>query len=376
MSVTLRPRGDKWEYSIHFRWPDGTPFRERRTAPPSDKKAAKRWAELRELDLIKKGPAYVPPPATPVRKTPTLAEFWPRLIRDHYQANRKKPSTLDYVDRHFRRYLTPMHRKPIDQIGEADVSALKGAMVGSSPKQVNNVLGTLSQALKCAHQWGIIPRVLRMNLLPKEEHEAKWYALPEYARLVAGARRAGTEATLVVLLGAAAGLRRGEIVALQWGDLDLEAGEIHVRRNVWRDDVGTTKGGRSRRVPMSAELGAALRAHRHLRGDYVLCRDDGTRVTLAAIHGWLRSAQRLAGLEVDMNVHALRHTFCSHLAIAGVPAVAIQALAGHQNLVTTQRYMHLSPLNRGNAIDCLSEWRTNGTRGRRTGRQAVTCVAG
>jgi hypothetical protein len=42
-------------------------------------------------------------------------------------------------------------------------------------------------------------------------------------------------------------------------------------------------------------------------------------------------------------MHRLRHTFCSHLAMRGAPARAIQELAGHQGLTTTQRYMHLSP---------------------------------
>ena len=42
-------------------------------------------------------------------------------------------------------------------------------------------------------------------------------------------------------------------------------------------------------------------------------------------------------------VHILRHTFCSHLAMRGAPARAIQDLAGHKDITTTQRYMHLSP---------------------------------
>ena len=41
--------------------------------------------------------------------------------------------------------------------------------------------------------------------------------------------------------------------------------------------------------------------------------------------------------------HTLRHTFCSHLAMRGAAVGAIQLLAGHQDLMTTQRYMHLSP---------------------------------
>jgi hypothetical protein len=52
-------------------------------------------------------------------------------------------------------------------------------------------------------------------------------------------------------------------------------------------------------------------------------------------------------------VHRLRHTFCSHLAMRGAPASAIQNLAGHQDLTTTQRYMHLSPAAIESAIRLL-----------------------
>ncbi len=51
----------------------------------------------------------------------------------------------------------------------------------------------------------------------------------------------------------------------------------------------------------------------------------------------------------------LRHTFCSHLAMRGAPVRAIQELAGHQNLSTTQRYMHLSPAAIEGAVRLLEE---------------------
>ena len=56
----------------------------------------------------------------------------------------------------------------------------------------------------------------------------------------------------------------------------------------------------------------------------------------------VRRAARSAGL-AQQGVHVLRHTFCSHLSMRGAPVAAIQALAGHADLSTTQRYMHLSP---------------------------------
>jgi len=52
-------------------------------------------------------------------------------------------------------------------------------------------------------------------------------------------------------------------------------------------------------------------------------------------------------------VHILRHTFCSHLAMRGAPARAIQELAGHSELQMTQRYMHLSPAALDAAIKLL-----------------------
>jgi site-specific recombinase XerD len=52
-------------------------------------------------------------------------------------------------------------------------------------------------------------------------------------------------------------------------------------------------------------------------------------------------------------IHTLRHSFCSHLAMRGAPARAIQELAGHADLRTTQRYMHLSPAALESAIRLL-----------------------
>jgi site-specific recombinase XerD len=61
------------------------------------------------------------------------------------------------------------------------------------------------------------------------------------------------------------------------------------------------------------------------------------------LRAWLEAAQRRAGLRVVDALHKLRHTFCSHLAMRGAPAKPIQELAGHANISTTMRYMHLSP---------------------------------
>src|SRR5207244_11571169 len=92
--------------------------------------------------------------------------------------------------------------------------------------------------------------------------------------------------------------------------------------------------------------------HRNLRGWLVLAQVDGCPLTEGRVQGYVRRAAQRAGL-YNNGPHMLRHTFCSHLAMRGAPARAIQELAGHQDLTTTQRYMHLSPAALDSAIRLL-----------------------
>ena len=86
----------------------------------------------------------------------------------------------------------------------------------------------------------------------------------------------------------------------------------------------------------------------------MLCQDDGQPLTRQIVQTRVKRASRVAGLPHD-GVHILRHTFCSHLAMRGAPARAIQELAGHQDLSMTQRYMHLSPAALDAAIRLLEQ---------------------
>ena len=104
---------------------------------------------------------------------------------------------------------------------------------------------------------------------------------------------------------------------------------------------------------MTKRLTEALKSVRHLRGPRVLCDAEGKPLTQKVVQVMLRRAARRAN--VRPGVHILRHTFCSHLAMRGAPARAIQELAGHQDLGTTQRYMHLSPAAIQSAIRLLED---------------------
>ena len=151
-----------------------------------------------------------------------------------------------------------------------------------------------------------------------------------------------------------AGLRSGEMVALEWTDIDFVTGQICVQRSAWKGQIAVPKGGRLRHVPMTRRLEKALRDARHLRGPRVLLSDVGGPLTETSVQALVRRAARKANLR-NNGPHILRHTFCSHLAMRGAAPRAIQELAGHQDLSTTQRYLHLSPAAVEGAIQLLDQ---------------------
>ena len=142
------------------------------------------------------------------------------------------------------------------------------------------------------------------------------------------------------------------MIALEWGDVDLNTRQLCVQRSERRGHVTVPKGGRLRHVPLTVRLAATLREHRHLRGARVLYHPDGSGLSQDIVGDHVRRAARRAQVPVS-GAHRLRHTFCSHLAMRGAPARAIQELAGHQDLSTTQRYMHRSPSAIKDAIRLL-----------------------
>jgi integrase len=267
----------------------------------------------------------------------------PRFLQGYAVANRLKPSGIAAKKSILRNHLVPAFgRKRLDAITSEDVQGLKVQLKHRSPKTVNNVLTVLNTVFTAAMDWGVIdakPCVVRLLKVPRTC--ASFHDFGAYNRLVEAARRLEDNAYLVVLLGGEAGLRCGEMLALQWRDVNLATGLLTVERSDWKGHVTTTKGGRVRHVPLTKRLKVALETRRHLRGSRVLSGREGRPLTQKMVQNLVKWAARRAG--VPHGVHILRHTFCSHLAMRGGSARSIQELAGHQDLATTQRYMHLTP---------------------------------
>ena len=325
MSVTVRPYGDEhWEVDIRLRLPNGDVIRERRKAPVASRSAARRWGQSREHVLLREGK---PKAATrgPEKEVPRLQEFAPRFIDGYARANHHKPSGIAGKEAVLRVHLIPAFgARRLDAISSEDVACLKSRLVAKAPKTVNNVLTVLNVLLKTAVEWHVIdqmPCSVRLVRVPRSE--STFHDFADYERLVSAAQTLGEARH-----------------------------RLSVARSEWKGQVTATKGGRPRHVPLTGRLKAALRQARHLRGQRVVCDTQGESFTQKRVQTAVARAMRRAGLKRG-GVHTLRHTFCSHLAMKGAPARAIQELAGHQDLSTTQRYMHLSPATLDAAIRLL-----------------------
>ncbi len=134
------------------------------------------------------------------------------------------------------------------------------------------------------------------------------------------------------------GLRVSELVALNHGAVDVQAGVARV--------IG--KGGRERLCPLGRIAVAVLIRFRdefsaaREPGSAVLVNPDGTRMSVGAVQKMLKRHLAFAGLPLDLTPHKLRHSYATHLLNAGADLRLVQELLGHAQLATTQIYTHVS----------------------------------
>ncbi|MCH7689682.1 MAG: site-specific integrase [candidate division Zixibacteria bacterium] len=148
------------------------------------------------------------------------------------------------------------------------------------------------------------------------------------------------------------GMRKAELENLLWADIDFRNRNVLIRRKPdWQPKTG------EREIPISDELLTVLKQHKLEssktgKKDYVFAIIDSGKS-----HNMLRNElikiAKAAGLEDMTKVHTLRHTFASHLVMAGVDLPTVQKLMGHSDIETTMIYSHLSPSHLSNAVNQL-----------------------
>lgn len=342
-----------WIVDVDYHKPDGTRERVRKVSPVQTRRGAEEYERQVRQALL--SGTWTREKEVDEKKIPTFREFVDEFMRTYVAAN-NKPSERISKESIFRMRLVPaLGSRTLDQISLRDIEALKASILaeGLAPKSVNNYLAVLGKTLRYACEVGLIESVPRIKLLKVPPCRFDFLDFDEYDRLLEAAK-GEPEALAAILLAGDAGLRAGEIRTLQWDDIDFPVGKFTVQRTDYRGYLGSPKSGRLRVMPMTNRLKAALKAIRHLKGPFVFCNEAGAYWTRGEVDTRLWRSCRKAGLR-KVGWHALRHGFCSHLAMKGAPARAIQELAGHATLTMTQRYMHLSPNATKDAIRLLEE---------------------
>lgn len=147
----------------------------------------------------------------------------------------------------------------------------------------------------------------------------------------------------VFLTAAMTGLRRGELMALRWRDVDFAGDSIHVRANYSFGELVTPKSGKVRTVPMVPDVAKALAnlKNRELlkqKDDPVFLSANGGHMDGAVLRRRYAGAVKRAGLR-HLPFHSLRHYFGS-TAVKRASLVQVQAWMGHSHIQTTARYLH------------------------------------
>lgn len=349
-----------WEIDIRARTPEGQHKRKRVYSTLSTAEARQRWAHKTEMAM------YL---GTDVKRpeVPTLAAFTDRYFDNWVSTKRHKPSGIATRKRAMRLHVLPvLGAVRLNEITEELLAQVVSSMGDARPRTINAALGVLGAILRVAVRWRVIPALpCPVDLVRVPRQERPFHEREEFDRLAAAAERIGWRAHLAVLLGGRAGLRRGEILGLRWEDVNHQRETITVRRQINNGRVSGPKGGHERTVPIMPDLLDALELYQHLN-EWVICWDNGGHLNETSLKRLAASAAKSAG--VLAGIHTLRHTFVSHLVVAGVPPRTIQELAGHRSLATTMGYMHLSPAAVRDGIAALDRW-ARGDQGETTIRE-------
>jgi integrase len=151
----------------------------------------------------------------------------------------------------------------------------------------------------------------------------------------------------ILLTLASTGMRLGELINLEWEDIDFERKLISIKvKDFWEP-----KNSRLRDIPMTDKLLRVLNVlNKNTRWLFVTSR--GNQLNRNHLRERLVKICMRIGIEPG-NIHTFRHSFVSHLVMSGVDLPTVQKLMGHSDIETTMIYAHLAPEHLKGAVDKL-----------------------
>jgi integrase len=310
----------------------------------------------------------------------TLQQAGERWLHWAEHVKGMRPSTISDYRHGLNGVILPRFGKDtsVAEITSAQIAAWRDDMLTSkkSPRTVNKLRQLLSNIFAYATRPDTfalpVNPVLavekvkerkpgRLNFFTPEEIEAliraaqsgahrkdRMPASGRHARIeeIAARRLEDTQDAALFTVAGYAGLRKGELLALRWRDVDFTARKIHVWLSYTASEEGATKSEESRSVPMTDQVGRTLDAlskRKHFTGpdDLVFCSRTGSFLDGSALRRRYIASRNAADLR-PIRFHDLRHSFAS-LASGEFAPHEVQAFLGHADARTTNRYVHYRP---------------------------------
>jgi integrase len=282
-----------------------------------------------------------------VRTGATFADAAAEYLRYVEHDRGCKPSTVRGYRSVIEAHLLPAFGDiPVEDLTTDDIEAWI-ATVDRSPRTRNKLLlalqGILGRARKVYHLTRNAAADVEKFPI-RRSFDIEVYSPEEIHALI---RAADSEQDGVIYLTAAfTGLRRGELLALRWRDVDFAGQTIRVRASYADGAVTTPKSGKVRSVPMAPEVATALaklgqRGHSIEDDDLVFVGEFGGYVDGSALRRRYDVAVKAAGLR-PLRFHDLRHTFGTRM-IGKADIRRVQEWMGHADVQTTMKYLHYAP---------------------------------
>ena len=339
--MSIRKIRNSWWADFRF---NGHRFRKR--SPANSKEGAQNYESLLRQKLVR-GESL----ENREDKGEITFEKFSKEWFEVYVKNNNKHSEIITKEIVLRIHLLPFFGKmKIAKIQSLKIEEYKRQKIqsGLNNKTINNHLAILKKGLATAKEWHLIEDYPKIRLLKLKPQCYDYLSESECEMLLNGATGNCKE---MIFLALRTGLRFGEIIALDWQDVNFETKILSVSKSISMGLMGSTKSNRTRHIPLSQELCAMLYQRRQLSGSVFLGK-SGKPMKRSVCSTALRRACKRSNLRL-IGWHTLRHTFASHLAQKNISLKAIQELLGHSNIMTTMRYAHLSPSELRSAVDCL-----------------------
>lgn len=276
----------------------------------------------------------------------SLAAFLGRL-KEYNKATRKDNTQYRY-ELAWRDFLNWRPFKFLDQITPAVMDEFavhqKAKLKGTTAAGLNRNIRALKTSMRQAEFWELIPpqNWRKVSKFKENKGRVEYHTEEEIKEILA---IFNPDWQVAIRLGFQAGLRRGEMAALKWKDVDFKNNQIYVAPN-------KTEG--HRYVPMVKKLHKALLAakKRAKKGtEYVLnLGEDRNSPYYLSIYYLKRTKEKLP---FKCGLHKLRHTFASHLVQNGVDLYRVSKLLGHTSIQMTEIYAHLAPQDLKSAVERL-----------------------